>query len=330
MSYMFSIVIPIYNVEKYLCQCIESAINQTYRNIEIILVDDGSPDSSPVLCDEYARKEDRIKVIHKKNGGLVSARQAGVSLATGDYIINLDGDDWLALDYCEKMADIVEQYHPDMIMCGYYKAYEDSEVSCPMTYRDGFYDREKIEKEIFPILIQNKYGYSFNLSLWAKATISSIQRSEQLAVDSRITVGEDSVCTIPCFYRTDSLYILNSCLYYYRQNQASMTKNKSVYAWNGPEIRGKHIEKRIDVSQFNFQEQMYRSVTHSVFTVVKSQFNDKKRKIKEIKRDIREKLDNSYYLDAIRKSSFSGLKANLMKYSLQYRWLWMIRLFNRK
>ena len=91
----FSVIVPIYNVEKYLGECIESLINQTFKNIEIILIDDGSPDNSPKICDEYAEKDNRIKVIHKENGGVTSARKVGANAATGDYIVCVDADgDW--------------------------------------------------------------------------------------------------------------------------------------------------------------------------------------------------------------------------------------------
>ena len=92
---LVSVIVPIYNVEKYLEKCIESIVNQTYKNLEIILVDDGSPDNCPAICDEWAQKDSRIKVIHKKNGGLSSARNAGLEVSNGEYISFVDSDDWL-------------------------------------------------------------------------------------------------------------------------------------------------------------------------------------------------------------------------------------------
>ena len=102
MDKLISVIVPIYNVEKYLTKCIESIINQTYKNLEIILVDDGSPDKSPIICDEYAKKDNRIKVIHKKNGGLSDARNYGMSLATGEYISFIDSDDYIDEEMYEK------------------------------------------------------------------------------------------------------------------------------------------------------------------------------------------------------------------------------------
>lgn len=98
---LISVIVPVYNVENYLCKCVDSIINQTYNNLEIILVDDGSTDGSASICDEYVLKDSRVKVIHKENGGVSSARNIGIAEASGEYICFVDSDDWLELDYFE-------------------------------------------------------------------------------------------------------------------------------------------------------------------------------------------------------------------------------------
>ena len=327
---LFSLITPIYKVEKYLPQCIESMINQTFTDIEIILVDDGSPDNCPQICDEYAARDTRIKVIHKKNGGLVSARQAGTEEATGKYTINVDGDDWIERHYCEKMAQIIKKFQPDIVICGHYKAYEERNIPCFLPYRYGIYDRGKIEREILPILLQDDYAHGFSLNLWAKAVESQLQQHQQKLVDAVVNVGEDIACMAPCIFHARSLYIMRDCLYYYRQNSQSMTKSGKVYSWEGPEIRGRHLEKQIDMNFANMRQQVYRSVVHSLFNVVKSQFNRKDCDLKEIKFDIRSNLQNPYYREAINNSKFKGLCANLMKYSLKYKMLLLIWIWNRR
>ena len=109
MTSQLSVVVPIYNSDKYLCQCIDSILNQTYSEIEIILVDDGSTDTSPEICDAYAEKDKRIKVIHKKNEGLIKARLSGAKEAVGDCITFVDGDDWIAPDTYEQMLRCMEE-----------------------------------------------------------------------------------------------------------------------------------------------------------------------------------------------------------------------------
>lgn len=116
---VISVIIPIYNVEKYIRRCIESVINQTYQDIEIILVDDESPDGCPAICDEYADQDERIKVIHKKNGGLSDARNAGIDISTGKYLMFIDGDDFIDKEMVEKMYHTIIKDGTDMVLCNY-------------------------------------------------------------------------------------------------------------------------------------------------------------------------------------------------------------------
>lgn len=126
---LFSIIIPVYNVERYLNKCIESVINQTYKNFEIILVDDGSPDSCPQICDEWAKKDDRIVVVHKENGGSSSARNAGIKRAKGQYIGFIDSDDyWTESNFLEKIKDIVTENSVDVILFEYKEVDESGNI----------------------------------------------------------------------------------------------------------------------------------------------------------------------------------------------------------
>lgn len=113
-----SIIIPVYKVEPYLRQCLDSVVNQTYKNLEIILVDDGSPDNCGAICDEYAKKDERIRVIHKRNEGLPAARNEGIRAATGEWLAFVDSDDWCELDYYEKLIDAVKGHEADIFWAG--------------------------------------------------------------------------------------------------------------------------------------------------------------------------------------------------------------------
>lgn len=112
-----SVIVPIYNVEPYLKRAVDSIIDQTYSRLEIILVDDGSPDSCGKICDDYAKKDNRIKVIHKANGGLSDARNAGLDIATGDYIAFVDSDDYIAEDFVKTLLAELEKHDADVSMC---------------------------------------------------------------------------------------------------------------------------------------------------------------------------------------------------------------------
>lgn len=112
---LISIIVPVYKVEMYLCKCIHSILNQTYENFELILIDDGSPDSCPEICDEYAKKDQRILVIHQENSGLSVARNMGLKRAKGEYILFVDSDDYIELDACENLIDLAEKYNVDIV-----------------------------------------------------------------------------------------------------------------------------------------------------------------------------------------------------------------------
>lgn len=110
-----SVIVPVYNVEQYLKQCIDSILNQTFKNFELILVDDGALDSCPQICDNYSKHDDRVKVIHKKNGGLSSARNAGIKVAKGKFLTFIDSDDWISKNYFEEMMKEQDKYNADII-----------------------------------------------------------------------------------------------------------------------------------------------------------------------------------------------------------------------
>ena len=163
MAKKISVIVPVYKVEPYLSRCLDSIINQTYRNLEIILVDDGSPDRCGEICDEYARQDSRIRVIHKANGGLSDARNHGIDVAIGDYIAFVDSDDYIATDMYEKMLARLELDNSDMVVCNYYRF---DEGSAPP--KDGYIqlpDRVLTQDEAFDFYLQIGGDY---VSAWNK------------------------------------------------------------------------------------------------------------------------------------------------------------------
>ena len=142
-----SVIIPIYKAEKFLDKCIGSVVGQTYENLEIILVDDGSPDNCPAICDSWAEKDRRIKVVHKENGGLSSARNAGLDVVTGEYFGFIDSDDWIEKDFFEFLITNALKENADISRCGLYLDYEDD---------DSCHDQE-VQYET-PVVVDNK-GY---------------------------------------------------------------------------------------------------------------------------------------------------------------------------
>lgn len=213
---LFSVIVPIYNIEKYIIRCIESVLSQSFSDYELILVDDGSPDNCPRICDEYLKKDSRIRVIHKENGGLVSARQAGIKIAKGDYIINLDGDDALLPGALENAYKIISETNADIVSFSYKPCIDEvtGDTVCDYTH-EGFYDKEGIKKHIFPKLLSDENMKHIFYFLWGKAIKRELVSKHQLNVNSAISLGEDLSCIVPCYIEAESVYMSSIPVYLY-------------------------------------------------------------------------------------------------------------------
>lgn len=221
---MISIICPIYNIALYLPKCIQSIIGQTYSNLQIILVDDGSTDGSAKICDKYASLDNRIKVIHKPNGGLVSARKAGLKAATGEYVIYVDGDDWIESDLCENMLKEMLDSEADLVDADYYMDMGQEVISM---HSNIFYGRYHAE-EIIPIMLcdENFNECRLKAYLWSKMFRRELLERVQYAVDERVTFGEDVAVTYPYVLQCKKISILNYSGYHYVQHLSSMVYTK--------------------------------------------------------------------------------------------------------
>lgn len=160
---LISIIVPVYNVEQYLDRCVESILRQTYRRLEIILVDDGSTDSSPAKCDGYAKRDKRVKVVHKRNGGLSDARNAGLALVTGDYIGYVDSDDWIEPEMYARMYQACAGHNAQVAVCRYFCEYADKTVAGG----DGSVI-PLVRDELLKIYIGGHDRYVIYNSVWSK------------------------------------------------------------------------------------------------------------------------------------------------------------------
>ena len=256
MKKLVSIIVPIYKIEDYIKSCIKSIVNQTYKNLEIILVDDGSPDNCPSICDDWAEKDSRIKVIHKQNEGLIEARKSGLRIATGDYVSFVDGDDWIEPDMYQNIADAIDEYNPDCVITQFYYSYPDREDKSRYCFDKSYYSRSELENEVFPkMLFDGKY-YSFGVypNCWTKVFKRDILEKNLYDVDSRVRMGEDIAFTYPCLMQCNSLAFVDKALYHYRINPQSMTKayddklNEIIYL-PYEALLNKSKENGVDLSQ---------------------------------------------------------------------------------
>lgn len=223
-----SILVPIYNVEDYLKSCIESIVGQSYRNLEIILVDDGSTDRCPEICDDYAKKDKRICVIHKCNGGVNSARKAGTVAATGDYVLGVDGDDWIEQDRIEVLVkEGILPTHADMIhLSGVIKDFEDEEkesIHQNFNVPVKLFKNEEIESEVFPLMAGEGEAFNRVLTgpLWSWAIRRELLLKNQMLVDDRALFGQDFLCVCFCLLEAKSVMTLKQSGYHYIQRASS-------------------------------------------------------------------------------------------------------------
>ena len=231
MNNMLTIIVPIYKIEEFLPQCIDSILVQTYSDYELILVDDGSPDLCPAICDKYAKKDSRIKVIHKANGGLVSARKAGLQVASGKFIGYVDGDDWVEPDFFEKLMRKAVDNDVDIVSAGFIKDMGDNCTNKLNSLACGYYSKTDIEKIIIPQMMFNDYLFEPGLFtyVWNKVFKREVLFEPQMNVPNSISLGEDAACLYPAIIKARSLYITDECLYHYRQRADSMLKVSESY-----------------------------------------------------------------------------------------------------
>jgi glycosyltransferase involved in cell wall biosynthesis len=211
-----SVIIPVYKAEKYIRRCVDSVLTQTFNDFELILVNDGSPDRSGMICDELAEKDSRIKVIHKENGGLVSARQAGIRRASGKYVFNLDGDDALCADALESAHRILSEFPVDIVSFSY-RHYINGRIGDVIEdcVEEGLYTKAEIEEKIFPHLLSDENMEHVFYFLWGKVIRRDLLIRHQLNVNPAISLGEDICCTIPCFLEAETVFMSKKDVYLY-------------------------------------------------------------------------------------------------------------------
>lgn len=216
-SNKISIIVPVYKVEQYLERCVNSLTNQTYKNIEIILVDDGSPDQCPQMCDNYANSDSRIKVIHKKNGGLSDARNAGLDAATGEYIAFVDSDDWVEPDFIEQLYVNAKKEDADISIIGCTLVWDDGRKKT-VSKDKGYYVFDQ-EKAIREMLAQRKFGCMVCQKMYRKQIFDTV----------RFPVGklyEDVAVSMPTFLKAKKVVVSGNYGYNYYQRNDSIVNSK--------------------------------------------------------------------------------------------------------
>lgn len=293
MDQLISVIVPIYKVQDYLNRCVRSIVNQTYKNLEIILVDDGSPDDCPRICDEWGKKDQRIKVIHKENGGLSDARNAGMKVMTGTYVSYVDSDDWIEQDMYQKMMNAIKENDADICECAFektsgiikkYDQKQDNKVSI-MDKQSAL--MAVVEETIQPVVWNKLYKRQVVDKLWFEVgkynedeffTYKAIERADKIIQISYIGYYY--------FFRTDS--IINETYTIRRLDGLQARYERMKYLSKYPEIYGAAKRQLVFVCMYHYQKGM-RHLSGKELEVLK-------KKVKKIYNDIPiEKQDIQQY-----------------------------------
>lgn len=229
MRSLVTVVIPIYNVEKYLNRCVESVVGQTYKNLEILLIDDGSPDRCPQMCDEWAQKDSRIRVIHKKNAGLGMARNTGIENAMGQYICFFDSDDYVALNTVERAVQEAERTGAELVLWGHSEVDATGKVQkihCPTPPKRIYQGQEIREQLLCAMMSENSKKRPTNLAMsacMALFSMKTIQTRNWRFVSEREIISEDVYSLLELCAGLECVAILPDAFYFYCHNGSSLT-----------------------------------------------------------------------------------------------------------
>lgn len=301
----FSVIVPVYKVEEYLPSCIDSVLNQTFSDFELILVDDGSPDTCPEICEDYAKKDNRINVVHKSNGGLASARRAGIKVAKGDYVFNLDSDDLIENDTLEYAYNIINKTNCEMVSFAYKWVKNAKTINITNDGLDeGLYTEKDFEKYIYPRILMDKNMNHISYYLSGKAVKRDLLTPNQLAVSEKISLGEDLCCVVPCYLQAKSVYISKKQAYLYTVRENSLSKEfntKQILLIENVinEISKNKLEKLSD-----FDQQICRYFCFMCFTILAAAAEGGH--FKSIK-DIKNNILNSLHAEKILKAEFEHI-----------------------
>ena len=327
-KYLISVIIPVYNVEPYIFQCLDSIIHQTYQNLEIIIIDDGSPDNCGKICDEYAQKDHRIIVIHKQNEGLCAARNDGIKKATGDWIAFVDSDDWCELDYCSKFIESIGNATPDVILSGGYIQEYSHRHRVINTIRSGF---SCPENKSVPSVMANILAFG---GPWAKLYKADFLKNNRLLFDTDLKAFEDFEFNIRVYSYAQRIVGSTFIGYHYRQVAVSITKGFNP---EKPRICYDFISKLHD---YIIHEQLVpeamqaaRILSNLTFRVALDCYffhPANQKSYEEVAREIKNMKTWPYYHEAIwdNNNQYLSKQQIILKYALRLPWIWPVKVLH--
>ena len=316
---LISIIVPVYNAEKYLDECVESIVNQTYKNIEIILVDDGSQDNSSALCNQWSKKDKRIKTIHKKNGGVSSARNIGISDSKGEWVSFVDADDWIEKDYIKEMIEKANAYNCEYVCCGFNRVYSNRVEHINSNEKIIEHNSNTFLKSL--LNVQNSYGF-VHMKLIKKSLIDKIR------FDENIKVGEDALFNVQLCKRMDKIVIYNKALYNYRLNLDSVVRKYDIDYVDKYTKSMNTMKKYINANyqEKNITQMLYNYIAYHVMLICVNYCYHPENKSKY--KSLKEVCKMDIYKDAIKNSNYEDLSLTrkITLFTLKFRMFFLTAL----
>ncbi|MBQ8783272.1 MAG: glycosyltransferase [Clostridia bacterium] len=316
-----SIIVPIYNGEEFLCRCIDSILSQQYTDFELILIDDGSTDSSLLICNRYAEIDSRIVVLHKENAGLVAARKSGLSLAKGEYIGFVDCDDFIDDNMYLDLMSVARTDNSDIVAGGLiYDFVTQSKWQYPCI-EEGFYNEADLKDKVIPKMLVHSGFVNYGLipGVVTKIFRHSVLEKAMLNIDDEITIGEDVAITAFSIMNSKSLSVVKIAAYHYVQYESSM-----VRVFNPQRLKkiSKLYSGICKIENENYQKQVTIYMCYLIFNAIAACVNKSGYDKIEAKKAITEILKNSFTVRVLKEADISGLsfknkvKVYLMRHNL--------------
>jgi len=318
---LISVIMPIYNVEKYIKTSVDSILNQSFRDFELILIDDGSTDNSGELCDKYAAKDSRVRVFHIKNNGVSNARNVGLRHANGQYVYFCDGDDYIDDNAFQVMSDILRKYSIDLLIFGYYfeahkvdkngRLYIDR-YSASFDYNSLYSSKEDIKKDLV-----NMWNKSLMYNVWNKLYRLDIIRNQNIEFSTKLTMGEDLDFSNKYFVYCNSFYVLSDCFYHYIRERENSATTRFIDGWF--KIRVEEHERLLNffhscgILDVEGKEFLSRRFIERTIGCIENEFNNKNAiGAVEKRRHIKQMINHQYTRESLKYVKYTSKKMAIM------------------
>ncbi|MCQ6275296.1 glycosyltransferase [Bacillus sp. V3B] len=315
MSDLISVIVPIYNVERWLTSCIENILNQPFNNIELILVNDGSTDNCRAICEQYAQKDKKIKVVHKENGGLSSARNAGIEMATGKYIVFIDPDDQITEDYFISLFAMAEENNCDAIVSGY-KTVPNNNNIIP-----GYQLNKVMEGKAFVLSSSNIHSNNDLCFVWRYIYKLSIIKENNIRFNEKVFIGEDVIFNLEFLLESKRVYAISKTLYFYTVNNPDSLMRVPYK----PKLESslilqykirKQLSKKFDLLRYShYSKDLANYYINNIYRMIIN--NLKNSQSKNINDELRRLVNYEMFSDSLKEIGFS-YKCNSIKEYIYY------------